>query len=245
MTDHQFAHDIAGEAAEALVDLQRRSVPGWDLEDAGDRLGHELLTTAIKKARASDGLLSEEGTDDRSRVDKARAWIVDPLDGSSGFGSGNPEWAVHVALAIDGDPTVGAVAVPGLGLIGSTLEPPVTPERNTDQPPIVVTGRSRSWTDGQLVAGGLGGELISCSSAGVKAMLVATGEADIYVHDAPLYEWDVCAPAAVAAAAGLHVSDTSGQALRFNQSRPVVPSVLICRPELADDVFALLGKPWF
>ncbi len=243
-SDDQLAYDLAAEAAQALADLQRRSRPGWQLEDSGDRLGHELLTRALGEFRGSDGLLSEEGADDRARVENHRAWIVDPLDGSSGFGSGNSEWAVHVALAVDGDAGPAAVAVPGLGLVGSTLEPPILPGRRTDRPPIVVTGRSRSWSDGRLVAGGLGGELISCSSAGVKAMLVATGEADVYVHDSPLYEWDVCAPAAVAAAAGLHVSDTFGEALRFNQDRPVVPSVLICREELAGEVLALVGRPW-
>ena len=79
-----------------------------------------------------------------------------------------------------------------------------------------------------------------CSSAGVKALLVLDGQADVYVHHSPLYEWDVGAPAVVAQAAGLHVSDTRGSALVFNRPRPVVPGLLISRPELAPKVIDTL-----
>ena len=109
---------------------------------------------------------------------------VDPLDGSSGFGAGNAEWAVHVALSVDGEPSVGAVAVPGMGLTASTSDVPEVPDRGTRRP-IVVTGRSRSWSEGRYLAEALDADLAACSSAGVKAMLIATGEADVYVHDAP------------------------------------------------------------
>ena len=161
------------------------------------------------------------------------------MDGSSGFGAGTSEWAVHIALSVNGIATAGAVAVPGLSMVGSTASPPSfsdAPER----PPIVVAGRSRGWQEGRQVAEALGGELLVCSSAGVKAMLVATGVADIYIHDAPLYEWDVCAPAVVAQAAGLHASDAAGNALIFNKANPVVPGLLIARPELVHDVTEIL-----
>jgi len=228
--------------ADALVELQRKSRPGWALEHAGDRLGQELSAAALRTERADDAVLSEEGTDDGSRLGASRVWVIDPLDGSAGFGSGNPEWAVHVALVIDGNPTAGAVAVPGLGVVGATLEHPEVPSRDDGDQLTVVTGHSRSWTDGARVASALGGELLSCGSAGFKAMLVASGQADVYVHDAPLYEWDVCAPVAVAAAAGLHVSDAYGANFEFNQPFPVVRGLVICRPELAADVLALVGR---
>lgn len=71
-------------------------------------------------------------------------------------------------------------------------------------------------------------------------MLVALGQADVYVHDAPLYEWDACAPVAVALAAGLDACATDGTKLVFNKMTPVVRNLLICRPEFTTDVVAAL-----
>lgn len=234
--DHRLAHELAAEAASRLSQAQdRASGPGSWLEDLGDSLAHEYLVGELERERPDDGLLSEEGADDLARVESSRAWIVDPLDGSTGFGYGNAEWAVHVGLAVDGEPLVGAVAVPALNLTASTFDVPEVPER-ADRRPIVVTGRSRHFSDGRFLADALDADLATVSSAGLKAMLVATGHADIYVHDAPLYEWDVCAPIAVALAAGLDACGTDGEVLRFNKAHPVVGNLVVCRPEFTTDV---------
>jgi 3'(2'), 5'-bisphosphate nucleotidase len=73
-------------------------------------------------------------------------------------------------------------------------------------------------------------------SAGAKAMAVVRGEADIYLHNGGQYEWDNCAPAAVAAAFGLHVSRIDGRALLYNQPDTYIPDLLICRKEHAERV---------
>ena len=65
-------------------------------------------------------------------------------------------------------------------------------------------------------------------------MAVVTGEADIYVHDGGMYQWDSAAPAAVALAAGLHVSRIDGSPMVFNDRDPWLPDLLICRTEFAE-----------
>ncbi|MFZ8942643.1 MAG: inositol monophosphatase family protein, partial [Gemmobacter sp.] len=57
----------------------------------------------------------------------------------------------------------------------------------------------------------------------VKAMLVVGGEADVYVHASGLYEWDVCAPATIAAAAGMVVRDLDGAEIVYRCSAPYDP----------------------
>ena len=86
----------------------------------------------------------------------------------------------------------------------------------------------------------LGWELVPMGSAGAKAMAVVLGEADVYAHAGGQYEWDNAAPAAVALAAGLHVSRLDGTPLRYNQPDPWLPDLLICRPDLAEPVLAAL-----
>jgi 3'(2'), 5'-bisphosphate nucleotidase len=89
-----------------------------------------------------------------------------------------------------------------------------------------------------MVAEKLGAELVPMGSAGAKAMAVLRGEADIYLHTGGQYEWDSCAPAAVALAAGLHASRTSGEPLIYNQQDVYMPDLLICRKTHARDVLA-------
>lgn len=242
--DHHLAHRIAAEAADRLLALQDELLDAGasnrEVELEGDRLAHTWISEQLRAARPDDALLSEEGDDDRSRVESDRTWIVDPLDGSSGFGYGGAEWAVHVALVIEGEPVVGAVASPGVGVVASSYQVPNFDDADRVSP-LVVTGRTRAHSEGSLLASALGAQVLACSSAGVKAALVATGRADVYVHDSPLYEWDVCAPAGMAIAAGFDVSDPFGEPLVFNQARPVVEGLVISRPHLTTTVLKALA----
>lgn len=243
-TDHELARSLAAVAAEFLVGHQRDGLAAdrWGewLGADGDAAAHDVIVERLRSERPEDAWLSEEGHDDSvARSQAERAWVIDPLDGSADFGRGASEWAVHVALTERGVATAGAVAVPGLGRVFSTADNAEVPAR-MDRRPIVVTGRARHWTDGQRVAAALSGELVVCGSAGVKAMLVVAGAADVYVHAGALYEWDVCAPAVVAEAHGLVAVAPDGAELRFNKTRPVVPGVIITHPDLVGPTLAAL-----
>jgi 3'(2'), 5'-bisphosphate nucleotidase len=85
------------------------------------------------------------------------------------------------------------------------------------------------------------GQLVRLGSAGAKAMAVVLGEADVYVHAGGQYEWDSAAPAAVAGAAGLHVSRLDGSPMVYNRPDPYLPDLLVCRPELAGPALAAVG----
>ena len=70
-------------------------------------------------------------------------------------------------------------------------------------------------------------------------MAVVLGDVDVCAHSGGQYEWDSAAPVGVAAAAGLHVSRLDGSPLEYNRPEPYLPDVLVCRPELRDDVLAI------
>ena len=67
--------------------------------------------------RPEDGVLSEEMKCDGSRLGRRRVWIINPVDGTREYGEARTDWAVHVALAIDGVAAIGAVALPGDGAV--------------------------------------------------------------------------------------------------------------------------------
>ncbi|MBF6451106.1 3'(2'),5'-bisphosphate nucleotidase CysQ [Nocardia elegans] len=230
MDDHAVAAEAASQAGAALLTIRAQGGA------AGDRHANELLLEHLQRLRPDDAVLSEESPDDHARLDRRRVWIIDPLDGTREYGEPpRTDWAVHVALAVDHVPVAGAVALPGVGLVLHTGAPPSLPPR-LDGPLRIALSRSRPSDLVQRVVTALSAIPVPMGSAGAKAMAVVRGEADVYLHSGGQYEWDSCAPVAVAAAAGLHVSCPDGTVLRYNQPAPYLPDLLICRPEFADAV---------
>ncbi|MBV8949741.1 MAG: 3'(2'),5'-bisphosphate nucleotidase CysQ [Actinobacteria bacterium] len=238
-SDHEIAAALAAAAGEHLLEVRRCGLTGADLKAAGDGWSHDFLVRALKEARPDDAVLSEEGVDDAARLDHHRVWIVDPLDGTREFSEpARIDWAVHVALAVDAQVVVGAVALPALGVTLSTATPPTLPPVPS-RPPRILVSRTRPTEHARLLAEKMDGELVAMGSAGAKAMAVVRGDADVYAHSGGQYEWDSAAPVAVARAAGLHVSRLDGGPLRYNQPNPWLPDLLVCRPEHAAAVIAL------
>lgn len=134
----------------------------------------------------------------------------------------------------------GSVALPALEMVFDVSPAPVVPA--VDRPrPILVTSRTRNPYCAVIVAHALGCDVGRLGSAGAKAMAVVMGEADIYVHDGGMYQWDSAAPAAVARAAGLHVSRIDGSPLVYNETSLWLPDLLVCRPEYADKALEALA----
>jgi myo-inositol-1(or 4)-monophosphatase len=71
-----------------------------------------LLTRDLRAARPDYGWLSEETADDPHRLACARAFIVDPIDGTSAFLRGKPEFTIVVAVVDHGQPAAAAVYNP-------------------------------------------------------------------------------------------------------------------------------------
>ncbi len=244
MDDIFLARKIATSAGELLLKV-RTELAHADPQirkDAGDQRAHNYLVAELAEHRPDDAVLSEEApSDDLSRLDDERVWIIDPLDGTREFGEiPRTDWAVHVALAVDGRAAVGAVALPALGMTLTSF-PSETLRPLSDRPPRVIASRTRPGPAAQAVCGAVAGEMIYMGSAGAKAMAVVRGEAEIYTHTGGQYEWDNCAPVAVAQASGLHCSRIDGSDLVYNNENPYLPDLLICRTEFADAALGALA----
>jgi 3'(2'), 5'-bisphosphate nucleotidase len=238
LTDAELAAHLADVAGKLLLQVRACGLMSLKaLGKAGDQTANQYLIHAIAEQRPDDGLLSEESKDTDARLSKSRVWIIDPVDGTREYGEARTDWAVHVALAVDGVATIGAVALPGLDLVLRSDRP--APLSSAIAPPRMVVSRTRPAAEALKVADALGAELIPMGSAGAKAMAIVRGEAEIYLHTGGQYEWDSCAPVAVAAAYGLHVSRVDGSPLVYNQRDTYMPDLLICRPQWAMRVIDL------
>jgi 3'(2'), 5'-bisphosphate nucleotidase len=234
VTDARLAARLAVGAGELLLEL--RATPGLtgkELGARGDAESNAYLLRELAAARPDDAVLSEESADSPARLASRRVWIVDPLDGTREFAmAGRSDWAVHVALWEAGRGiAAAAVAQPALGAVYASDD--VRAVRVARERPVIVISDSRPPGFAPAVAATIGADLVPMGSAGAKAMAVVRGEADAYLHAGGQWEWDSAAPVGVAAAAGLHASRLSGSPLEYNQPRPYLPDMLICRSELA------------
>lgn len=241
-TDAALAAEVAKDAGELLLAVREEIgfYDPYDLGDAGDRRANTLILDRLRDERPDDAVLSEEATDDLSRVEADRVWIVDPVDGTHEFSMpGRTDWAVHVALwQRDNGPhgggiTDAAVALPARGEVYRTDTVPPPPPR-ADGPILITASASRPppvlwWLRDRLDI-----RLVRIGSAGAKAMAVVRGDVDAYIHAGGQWEWDSAAPAGVVAAAGMHATRLDGSPLIYNRADPYLPDLLMCRAELAD-----------
>ncbi len=244
-SDSELAIRLAVETGKILVELRDKlfseGATQWDVKDAGDAAAQAFLARQLHEHRPDDAVLSEEeGKTDPRRFDAERVWIIDPLDGTREFSEpGRTDWAVHVALWAGDRFGAAAVSLPAVNAVFATDPAPPLPTVDRERP-VLITSRTRVPYSAVLVSEGLGCDAVRLGSAGAKGMAVVMGQADIYVHDGGMYQWDSAAPAAVAMAAGFHASRLDGTPLVYNDRDPWLPDFIVCRPELAGDVLTAI-----
>jgi 3'(2'), 5'-bisphosphate nucleotidase len=256
--DRQLAVAAAREAGRRLEGL--RAARRWEgavLGDVGDQAADGYLQGILAGRYPDDGVLSEETASDERRLDKSRVWIVDPLDGTKEYSQLRVDWAVHVGLTVDGACVLGAVALPASGEVlwgcaapgeesagieGGTARSLVRGDSKGRERPIVAVSRSHTpeWVEAFVKE--IGGEMLPFGSVGFKVSRLFLGEADLYVHQKGLKEWDTCAPEAVARALGWSVTALSGAEHRYNRKNPRNEEIVVCRPSWQERVMETLRK---
>lgn len=234
---------LARQAGEAIMSYYQTGLPvehkaGDEPVTAADRAADGLIRTGLSAAFPGDGLLTEESVDDRSRLAKARVWIVDPLDGTTEFINETGEFVVQIALAVEGYPALGVAyqpteerlfyAVQGQGAFqafdGQTARLSVSTEGD---PARMCLAASRSHFSPLIKAAqeALGIEKVRrVGSVGLKVGLLARGACDLYLATHVHKEWDLCAPHAVLLEAGGKLTNLCGEPLLYNK-----PDVAECR----------------
>ncbi|MDI7860546.1 inositol monophosphatase [Rhizobiaceae bacterium n13] len=84
--------------------------PG-DYVSQADRKAEKIIRDELLKARPTYGFLGEESEEIKG-TDGAHRWIVDPLDGTTNFLHGIPQFAVSIALERNGEVVAGVVFNP-------------------------------------------------------------------------------------------------------------------------------------
>lgn len=197
-----------------------------------DRAANELIVGSIRQEFPSDGILAEESIDTERRLTKRRVWMIDPLDGTSGFIARDGDFAVQIGLAVEGQCVLGVVYQPLPDLLywavkgaGAWIERAgFAPERGQVTDEVEVTrmrlAASRSHRSPRMdrVVRHFGlKEEVQRGSVGVKIGLIIERQCDFYIHLSPrTKQWDTCAPEIILTESGGRLTDLFGQPLRYN-----------------------------
>lgn len=198
-----------------------------------DREANALICERLARGFPGVPIVAEE-SDEQSFLGwrgAERSFFVDPVDGTAEFVSRNGEFAVMIGLAEEGRSVAGVVLAPVLGVawIGALGVGAFEVNARGERTPIRVSDRgtlgearvvvSRSHRGKQLDAAleAIGpAEIVPLGSAGLKAVRVAMGGADLYVQPGRAGKrWDACGPEAIVVAAGGKLTDARGAPIDY------------------------------
>ena len=230
---------IAHDAGKVIRDLRRSGIEARRKADESivtqaDLDADALISRELTRLYPSDAILSEESG--FKPGESGRTWVVDPLDGTSGYASGGNDYAVQIGLLVDGRPLLGVVVEPesnriyralaGIGtflssaLDGTMRQLKVSKKAVLSEMKLVTSSRISSEVVRALGAH-LGSELAGRThSVGVKVGRLARRDADLYFSAHPISYWDSCAPSVVLEAAGGMFTDLHGAPLSFDLDAP-------------------------
>ena len=232
-TDFALLEDAARAAGEAALRYWRRNP---DVRDKGDGQGpvseadlaaNAVLEERLRGARPGYAWLSEESPDHPASRASGPVWIVDPIDGTRAFLKGEDDWAVSVALAVDGVAVAGVVHLPAKGITYAASKSAGAARngaaiRATDapaDPPTVLTTKANlkpeKWPNGLPAI-----RRKFRPSLAQRLCLVAEGRYDAMLTLRDSWYWDIAAGALIAAEAGAMATDRNGAALGFAAQVP-------------------------
>ena len=238
----RIALELAREAGAVILNLYEGPLDIQQKADADDRepvtqadtLANEIIVARLRQEFPEDGILAEESVDTSHRLDKARVWMIDPLDGTTGFIDGNGDFAVQIGLTENGECVLGVVYQPLTGVLyravlggGTWIERPdfepeqgwVSDHREISTMRLAASRSHRSPRMDKVVqAFGLKEEVLR-GSVGIKVGLIVEQQCDLYVHLSPrTKQWDTCAPEVILHEAGGCITDLFGRPLRYNHA---------------------------
>jgi myo-inositol-1(or 4)-monophosphatase len=236
--DAALLADIVREAGALALSLFRTELKNWTkgasspVSEADIRV-NDLLESRLRSATPDYGWLSEESADDEARLDKHRAWIVDPIDGTRSFLAGREDWCVSVALVEDASPVLAAVFAPasdefffaarGQGAVRNDV--PIYATAGTE----LVFSRVAGPKPLVQRFSGASGEIIlhpRIGSLALRLCRVAQGSLDAAFVGGQSHDWDLAAANLIVQEANGNMTARSGEAISYNR-REVTHGVLV------------------
>ncbi|MGO8740615.1 3'(2'),5'-bisphosphate nucleotidase CysQ [Rhodoblastus sp.] len=217
--------------------------PGGSPVTEADLRVDRFLRDRLRALAPELGWLSEESVDSPERLEREALFVVDPIDGTRGFASGDPCFAICVAIVVGGQPALGVVHAPALdetfvALSGGGARrngAPIAVSRRRE-----LAGASVSAPDSlaaDLRRSGLAFDpRPRLPSLAMRLLRVAEGEFDAALARKNAHDWDIAAADLILREAGGALTDFSGRAPIYNRPDPIHPTLAAGPPGLQADL---------
>ena len=250
--DLELLRAAGAEAADLAMAYFRQGPKAWtkdggspvsEADIAVDRRLAEILTAA----RPEYGWLSEETADNPERLERARVFVVDPIDGTRAFLEGRDEWTISLAIVEDGRPITAVLIGPVLSVSywavagGGAYEGDrrLAPSDKQDFIGARFAG-PRAYARAVEAETGSPARSRYVASLAYRIALVAGGEIDAAIVRPSARDWDLAAADLLVQEAGARLGDLSGEVLRYNTSDTGHPTLIAAAPALFDRVVGLV-----
>ncbi|HEY5347412.1 MAG TPA: inositol monophosphatase family protein [Rhizomicrobium sp.] len=207
-----------------LENLQVSMKGPADFVTSADKRTEKILIEELSKARPGYGFLGEEGGI-VAGADKTHRFIIDPIDGTTNFLHGIPQFAISIALEREGQLVSGIVFNPisdemfyaekNSGAFVNEKRLRVAARKNLKESVIALglpflgrEGHARALAELALVMGETAG-VRRCGSAALDLAYVAAGRFDGF-WERGLSPWDVAAGILLVREAGGVITDMNG-----------------------------------
>ncbi|GGY54871.1 inositol monophosphatase family protein [Parvularcula lutaonensis] len=246
----------AVEAGHAIMPMWRDvSLDVWAKDDhspvseADLRANQILKEVLLHGARADYGWLSEECADDRSRLERERTIIVDPIDGTRAFVKGEDGFTVCLAITEGKDVIASVIYAPARDEIfaaargaGASLNgKPIAASDCEGLEACRMLAQKRMFDHPAWPERWPSMDIHYRNSTSDRMAGVAAGRFDGTLALVPKADWDAAPGALIAEEAGAKVSDHLGRPLRFDRPKPEQPGLVCAAPGLYPHVIQRLS----
>lgn len=208
------------------VTIKSDQSPVTDADIASNKVIRETLSSF-----SDIGWLSEEDYDDRSRLEKRKLFVIDPLDGTSDFVERDDSFGVNIALVVDRKPVCSVIAIPAQNKIYYAIKDkgsyfldgneslPLHVSDRLDHLVFLTSKTHSSLEEENLIKTNHDFiDKVVPLGASTKAVAIAEGKADCCIRYTKMTkEWDVCAPDLLVREAGGLFVDTLGEPFVYNR----------------------------
>jgi len=208
------------------TDMEVREKDGaMDPVTVADTDTQERIVADLREAGATAPIVGEEADARETLPESGRAWVIDPIDGTTNFARGARTWGVCVAVVDDGEPVGGVTHLPALGdtyvagPTGTTRNgEPVATSEGSDPEGLVVAplfhlnARDRPQyraTTAAILE--VFGDVRAIGSAQTTLAALAAGGIDAVASTTPIEPWDSLVGVALVRGAGGRVTDLVGE----------------------------------
>lgn len=212
---------------------------GFDIEikednspvTAADKAADQMISSYLRGLFPNYSFLTEESTDDLSRLENDYCFIVDPVDGTKDFCAKNGEFATNIALAYKNEVVVGVVVIPVSGYIyyavkgqgAYCLSPSgeitkIHVNDKTEELTLLTSRFHSSDYEKKLPLVDQRITKVEAHGSSIKACRIAEGKAEIHYRRGPgTKEWDIAPIDLLVTEAGGYFIKPDGSRYQYNK----------------------------